>query len=297
MITINKDADTTLADYYTGHYKPLRLVGCSPRSLSGYASTLRMWERWPDRPAMHLIDSRTIAAFASWLVPGRAPATVNSYCRMVMSILRFAADQDDIAHPPRWKKLRESKHVPVGITEAEFSAIMSVVKMLPGKMCEIPNRLWWQALFAVDWETGLRVTALLSIASYDVLIDQGGLYCQAAEQKDREAAWFSLSPDTLNLVRAIHNPQRDKLFPHDVTLNCLRRRLRRIYTAAGIYAPKGCSMAFHRWRVATASHSIVAGQDAQRKLGHSSPNITKRYEDPRIVRVLRNNDHITAPLS
>ncbi len=299
MISINESnaANMTLSEYYKQVYRPMRLIGRSARTFQAYDTALTLWMQWPENVPLGRIDSRTIARFSQWLLPGRSPASVNSYLRCIMAFLRFAADEDDIGKPPKFRKLKEMKRVPLALTTEEFLAVLSVARKQKKPVCGIPACDWWASLLCVDWETGLRITALLSIATRDVLLDQGGFYCQAETQKDREAAWYPLSPDTMELVKKIYDPTRKLLWPLDIKANGLGRRFRRFLERSGIYAPKGACMAFHRIRKSTASYIKAAGGDAQRKLCHSSPSITEHYLDPRIVRAAICTDLVAAPLA
>jgi len=215
---------------------------------------------------------------------------------MITAILRFASEEDDIGKAPRMRKLQEPKRVPLAFTADEFLAILSVTDRTTGTICGIPTNDWWRGLLCVGWEAGLRITALLSLASRDVLLDQSGLFSQAEDQKDKEADWYPLSPETTEAVRRIYDTRRTLLFPCHLTLNGLRRRFRTIMKRSGIYAPKGAGMAFHRLRRSTASYTAAAGGDATKKLCHSSPKITARYIDPRVVRPSRNADLVPAPI-
>ena len=286
---------TTLRELYDDAYRPIRLVGRSPRTLQAYDAAISLWQRFPQTAPLIQINTRLIAQFAEWLLSGRSAATVNSYVKRIMVILRFASEEEEIGNPPRWRKLRESKRVPLALTEAEFLKVLAIAEREPGQVGGIPAPAWWRSLLPADWESGLRLRALLSIASRDVLCDQNGFYCQAENQKDREAAWYPLSPATMELIRAIFDPERELLWPHDVCATTIGRRFRRMLDDSGIYAPKGAGMAFHRIRKSTASYIKAAGGDAQQKLGHSSPSVTERYLDPRIVHTPRQTVVVPAP--
>jgi integrase len=272
-----------LSEYFADAYRPLQLVGAPLTTLRGYQTALAQWSRWPGHPTMPRTDSRAMARFAEWLLPDRSAATVNSYCKHILAILRFAADEDDIAAAPKFRKLKEMKRVPLALTNEEFLRVLATAEQRRGTICGIPSPLWWGSLLCADYESGVRVTAMLSVASCDVLLDQGGFFCQAEPQKDREAAWYPLSPDTIQRIRRIYDPNRKLLWPLDVTPNALWRRFRTILNQSGIYAPKGCGLCFHRVRKSKASYTEAAGGDAQRALGHSARSVTERYLDPRIV--------------
>lgn len=292
-VRLHSGAD--LDDYFENTHMPTRLVGCSRDTIGLMRVALILWNRWPGHRPLHQITSRTLADFSAWLLPGRSPASVNTYLRRIMAILRAAAEDGELPAVPRYRKLRELIRAPLAFTKDEFCAVLRIAYRQPGVVGGIRANLWWPSFLSVEWETGLRVRAQLSITHGDLLLDQCGLFCQAEAQKDREADWYPLSPDTIQMVRLIYDPRRKLVWPSNVSLDCLRRRLRRMMDDAAIYAPRGSGMVFHRTRRSCASYVAVAGGNPTRKLGHSSPQITARYLDPRIVRSARNTDLVPAP--
>jgi integrase len=285
-----------LSDYFADKYRPCQLVGCARPTIALYEVSLRHWERWPGRVPLDRIDSPSLAQFAEWMLPGRSPVSVNSYMRPILAILHFAADEDDIAKAPKFRRLREPKRVPLAFTIDEFNAVMAETGKEDYLIGGIRAKLWLPSFFCADWESGLRVNALLSIVSFDMLLEQGGFYCQAEKQKDAEADWYPLSPATLELIQKIYDPRRKLVWPLDKTVYWLRDRLTDMMNRSGIYSPGGSCSKFHRLRKSTASYMAAAGLDAQKKMGHSSPKTTERYLDPRIVRSAKNNDLVPAPI-
>jgi integrase len=273
----------TLGSYYESTYCPERLVGCTPGTRIQYEVALKHWQRFSGATSIAEIDKTLLAGFAQKLLPDRSAATVNKTMRHLLAILRSAEEAEDIPKVPRFRKLRESKSVPLAFTVEEFGKLLATVARLPGTHCGVPLSLFWRSLLLVCWETGLRVKALLSVQSRDVLFDSGGLYCQASSQKNKTAQWFCLSDTTLDAIRAIYRPTRVPLWPREVTDATIARHFRKILDASGIYAPVGNGMCFHRLRRSTASYTKAAGGDPTKKLGHSAPSVTIRYFDPRIV--------------
>ena len=275
-----------LQEFYENTYRPLRHVGCSDGTIGNYQPALTHWRRFAGDLPLERIDSRLIARFQEYLLSGRSPASINTYVRPLMAILRLAADEEIalIDRPPKVRKLKEPKHVPLALTVEEFGKVLATATTNAKPVCGIRGTDWWAALLLVCWETGLRYTALLSILTVDVLSDSGGLFCQAEEQKSKEGQWFPLPPDVLRVIETIYLPDREFLFPHDVTAETIGKRFRRILDRSGIYAPKGSGMRFHRLRRSKASYTKALGGDATLALGHSTPSVTERYFDPRITR-------------
>lgn len=272
----------TLDYYYRSTYKPTKLVGCSPKTLIQYSVAIGHWIRFAGNMPIDKIDRRTMADFSAWLLDGRSPSTVNKIIRHIMPILRFAEEEGHIPKAPKVQRLKERKAVPLALTLDEFAAVMRAASEEPLSRGGIPGPTWWTALLLTCWETGLRMTALLSVRSVDVLFDSHGLYCQADSQKDGEAQWFQLSKITLDAIRKIYNRRNKLLWPKAEKNAQIQRNFRRILDRSGIYATTGTGMCFHRIRKSVASYTLANGGNATRKLGHSSASVTERYYDPRI---------------
>lgn len=273
----------TLPEFFEDCYLPLRLVGESPKTVVAYRTALNCWKRFARETPIDKIDTELLSRFQSHLLTSIKPVSVNTYCNHLMVLLRFAADEDQavIDKPPRWRKLREPKRVPLALTTEEFGKVLATARAwnLPSNAAD-----WWTALLLTCWETGLRYTALLSLRSIDVLFDSATLYCQAETQKDKEGMCYELPPHVAEAIRKIHDPKRELLFPRDVTIETVGKWFRDILNASNIYAPKGCGMRFHRLRKSKASYTHAAGGNAQQVMGHSSQAVTVRYLDPRICK-------------
>jgi len=269
----------SLLEYYRATYRPMRLVGKSPRTLIAYETALGQWQRFSAKTPIDLIDARMLAEFQAKLLQTVAAASVNCYCRHLLAILRYYAEEDGLLRAPRWRKLKEPKRVPLALTVEEFSRVLAAADDWPGCIGGVAAGPWWKALLLVAWDTGLRFSALMELRAVDFRGD--GVYCQPETQKDAEGQWFTLPPDTVAAVQAVQR-RGARLFPCHVQAQTIGRWFRIILDHAGIYAPKGSGCRFHRIRRSKASYTKAAGGDATRELGHSQPSVTERYYDPRI---------------
>jgi integrase len=265
-----------LIEFYRESYLPMRLVGKSPGSLAGYAMALRRWSQFSTAD-IEQIDSRLLAGWQAWMLPGHSPATVNSYMRHVRAILNYAASEEVgvLARPPTIRMLREPRRSPLALTVEEFAAVLRMAE-------HEPNAPLWRALLLTAWESGLRLRSLVSLRPVDVLFNSDGLYAQAEGMKNAVAQWFPLQPETLQAIRTIYSLENERLFTFRIAPRQIQRIMRRILDTSGIYAPHGSGMCFHRLRKSKASYTKLAGGDATAALGHSRPEITVRYLDPRI---------------
>jgi integrase len=284
--TMIRAADTpTLSEFFERTYLPVRLVGAADGTVENYRQALTHWRRICGETPVAKVNSISIATFQRGLSVGRSEATVNGYTRPIMAMLRLAADDDFcvIDRAPKVRMLREPKRSPLAITVEEFAKVLAAARSWPRSIAGYQPIDWWDAVLLTDWETGLRLEALFALRSVDLLWDDRGLFSQAEDAKDKEAAWHELQPATLDAIRKIYDPRRELLFPRRVQVKTIGRWFREILDASGIYAPKGCGMRFHRLRRSKASYTELAGGDAQRALGHSARSVTLRYLDPRIV--------------
>lgn len=277
---------STLAKYFEEVYLPQRLVCASADTIEHYRLALKHWAAVHPSLKIQHITSRHIAEFQQYLANGRSAASVNSYTRPIKAILRFAAEDEEqvlLGQLPKIRMVHERRNSPLALTIEEFSKILARVAALSGQMCGYPAADWWTAVLLTAWETGLRMRALISLRTVDLLWEDQGIFSQADVAKDREAAWFSLQPATLEAIKKIYDPMRELLFPRTLAMSTIGKKFRGILDTSGIYAPRGAGMCFHRIRRSKASYTELAGGDAQRALGHSSRSVTERYLDPRIV--------------
>lgn len=273
---------STVEDFYRDNYLPLHLLGCSPRTPVAYETAVTQWKRFSPSTAIGDIDAKLLASWAQqMLAAGKSAGTVNCYLRHVKAVLRAAFSDPSMA--PVAPKLREPKRVPLAYTTDEFHKVLTTAKQWPGTIGGSPAADWWTAVLLVDWEAGLRLTALMSLLTVDFLPDQNGLLSRPETEKDDEGGWYFLPPETIKAVQRIVRPEEPLLFHPGVKPETVGRWLRKILDKSGIYAPKGCGMRWHRIRKSKASYTEAAGADAQLALNHSARSVTERYLDPRIV--------------
>lgn len=275
----------TVPAFFEAVYCLQRLICSTADTLEHYRLALRHWAMVHPGLPISSVDSRAIAEFQQAISLGRSAATVNSYTRPIMAIVRMATEEDQglLERVPKVRKVREREKSPLALTIEEFSTILAHVRTLPGEMGGYPAPDWWLAVLLTCWESGLRFTALMSVRTVDLLWSNCGFFSQADVAKNKKADWFPLQPVTLDAIRKIYDPIREWLFPRSLALSTTGKRFRAILDAAGLYAPKGSGMRFHRIRRSKASYTELAGGDATKALGHSARSVTLRYLDSRIV--------------
>jgi integrase len=102
--------------------------------------------------------------------------------------------------------------------------------------------------------------------------------------KNRHGKRFRLGPDAIQAIRDIWTPARELLFPmSDSNLQRMGEDFNAILRLAGIPKSRRRSMTqLHKWRRTVATMAAVNSglPAAVALLGHSGPEITRRYIDP-----------------
>jgi len=285
---MNRHRDNTLYTFFREQFLPVRLLGCTPTTVSDYRDKVAVWTRWSGGGTpLEQIDAPLVASFLGGLSQVRAAATVNHYRRVLFAILRYAYRRKyllSIEWMTDVRRLRERLDDPAVYLLDEVEALIAAARREPGEISGIPARRWWPALLLVIWNCGTRISATMQLRCRDVDLGQRNVELRASTQKQAKTQIFALLDATVAALAAIWCPHRDLLFPwpHDPGRQwpALNRRFRRIITVAGIPQPR---QPFHQLRRASGSYLQRGGGDAQRHLGHSSPHTTQRYLSSRVV--------------
>ena len=182
---------------------------------------------------------------------------------------------------PSIRRINVPERIPEAWLTEEMRRLVESAAMEPGTIEGVPAGEWWRVLFLVAYETGERVTSLLSLRFSDT---RGGLVIFRADARkgQRRDIARPISLDTAMAVDAIALPRRDLVFPWTRSVSTLYHYLNRILVRAGLPTDRRCK--FHRIRKTSASYYELGGGDAQVLLDHSSPTLKrKHYLDPRIT--------------
>lgn len=248
----------------------------------------RLFERWaqcPVPPAQLSVESAT--TWVSWLAESRAPATVNSRRRALLTLWR-AAWRDDMACRPdaeRIPKLREPVRVPIAWRTEEVSRLLVAARMQPGEIYGAVARDFWPATILLCYDTAARIGAVMRARTADCNLGERWILLRAEAQKTHCDQWFPLSAQAVGALRNIYSSRRATLFPRCQLDGYLQRRFRRIVEAAGLSADPRRKDLFQKIR--RTSLSYIARKDLQaavQQAGHCRAELTIRhYLDPSIV--------------
>jgi integrase len=237
-----------------------------------------------DLPLSELSDSLAADFLASLTRQNRQPITVNNHRARLLAVWRMALDRGLVSAVPRVKKLKRFWDEPDAWNEQEAARIVEAagkLDLLP--ICGIPANKWWRAFLLVGYWTALRRGSLLELRRADLDLKSGWLYVRPVGIKTRHGKRFRLGADALDAVRQIWMPDRELLFPWRGCRGETRVHFRRILQLAAIPHSQRRSMnQTHKWRRTVATLAAARGglPAAVALLGHSGPDMSRRYIDP-----------------
>lgn len=197
----------------------------------------------------------------------------------MLAIWRFAHDRGLVPTRPTISPTVLPERVPTAWTIEQVKKLMVVAEVSPGKVGNVPARLWWPALLLLLWETGERIGAALGAKWVD--FNPPHLLIRAEARKGRRKdRLYVLTDDLCELLTAAHDPTSDAVLAWPLTPTYLYRRLHRLLKRAGM---DGKRVAFHQIRRSVATAFAAAGGNATELLDHANPKTTKAYLDPRLM--------------
>lgn len=268
-------------------YAPLK--GIDDRTVALYKFTIKPFSAFLGRQALLTdLEELQVARFLQKRVRERAPATAAKDRAQLRAIWEFAARRKLVDTWPSMPRITVPERVPEAWVTEEMSRMLESAAKETANYDGIPASLWWRALLLVAYDTGERATAVVSLRWADV---RGSAVVFRAEDRKgkRRDILREIGPETVAALEAIRG-DRELVFPFPRAKTYLWDRLGIILKRAGL--PHGRRDKFHKIRRTTASYYEAAGGSAQRLLDHSSPAVTRRYLDPRIVKGLAAPDVI-----
>lgn len=315
---------TSLSAYFENRMIALNPRIRKPASADAYRTDLRILQRYFEseflgrteikRPLLLSdLSADLLNGAAAWQVrQGRSSATANRLLRHVLSIWRFAKEdetlQDAVPVIGKVRKHKEPKRQPEAWSQDQFALLVAAASRMQGNVGDVPERVWWPCLLLVAYWTGVRVTALMEIPSSCVDFERNEIRVPAEIQKHFADQGFELPTDVMELLRQIDPVGRGLTtvfedWKYDRTCRPWKRlskHLGQIITAAGFKPTRKTK--FHQIRRTTATF-IAAKRgigEAQAFLGHSSSQTTLRYIDQRFMerpRVTSILPHVPVPVS
>jgi integrase/recombinase XerD len=287
---------TLLQRYFADHLTRHRAA--SPRTIAAYRDTFRLLllfvERHigksPNAVALTDLDPRVVLAFLDYLERDRANSSRSRNARLaaIRSFLRYAAHHDISALPV----IERTLAVPMKRCDKPLLGFLSREEMQA--ILDAPETDHWtgrrdQALFAVMYNTGARVSEIIGLRVSDVILE--GSPCVHIHGKGRKQRTIPLWRKTAALLRAWKRElgeiaQTASIFPNRdgraMTRSNVTQRLAIYVKTAAQRSPKlvGRPVSPHTFRHTTAMHLLQSGIDITviaLWLGHESTMTTHMY--------------------
>lgn len=319
----------SLRDFLDGTYRPIKLRGCSPLTLQGYEEAVRLFERYwrtVDPPAREKLPV-PVEALADEAVGGFLlsrtdvePPTRNKHLRYLAALSKLAASKGLLACPLSLREEDEPKRKPRCWSIEELEALIAVASTMNdpkqkrllryrrSRIGDTPAAYWWMALLLVVYNTGVRISAVMSIHVEDLDLVRGTVLIRAENQKDKEDQEISLIPEALAALQLLKPERLTRLFqewPFDKAKATgvhrkhrwatLTQHLSVLLQAAGL--PTTRRDKFHKLRRTFCTQvARKRGKETARELmGHSTQAVTDIYIDPRFMELPSVADIISRP--
>ena len=268
-----------LSDLLLSVYSPIR--GLSERTERLYGFTLARWAGILGRPpTLADFDEIAVARFLAARSREVSPASVAKDRAQLVALWNFAAKRGLVDRWPEVRRVTVAERVPEAWTIEQFRRLLAAAALEQTTIAGVPARHWWRALLLLAYDTGERVAALRALRWEDVR-DDDVIFRAETRKGGRRDISRPFGDSTGLALGEIREPLRDLVFPWDRHPSYLWGRLGIILKRAGLPHDRRCK--FHRIRRTTASFYAAAGGNATMLLDHSSPAVTRRYLDPRIV--------------
>lgn len=291
--------EETLIDLFFQHYKPKQLRATTKKNATLFGIAINQFARYLNHtPTISHLNDDDVEGFCFWCIEelGLSPYTANCYRSKIIALWNFLARKRLVEQYPTVGKMKEPHRIPRAWTMGQLATLFQACSELTGRMGRIPSALWWHAIHAVIWDTGERISAVLSLAWDDLAWDTRFIVSRAENRKGKtEDKAFLLHPDTIIVLRKLREHSTGStIFPVDCTLATVYNRYKRLLERAGLPSDRTCK--FHRMRRSVASYFEAAGGDATKLLGHSARRVTdKSYLDPTITETKQASDLLFRP--
>ncbi len=288
VVFIGNTSPRSLTNFLNNVYAPRRMAACKATSVQEYAQVISAFRRFLGcEPTLDQLNDDQIERLTAFYVrSGRSAATINGYITYLTTLWRFAWKKKLLDELPRdIVKLRCQKRLPEAWSLEQFGRILEAAAAEPGTftLFQIPAGIWWTGLLLVLFDTGLRISAVLTLDAAAFDPTTGWLSVPPELQKQKAGQAFKLHPQTVDVLAKL--PRTGKLFPTrwKSPKEPLTRRYKQIVKRAGL--PHGKRDGFHKIRrtVATLIDSVGGLEAAKQQMGHSTSSLTRKsYVDPRL---------------
>jgi integrase len=269
----------TLHQILIDFYAPM--TGISDRTIKLYGYTLRSWGELLGRPPEPAdLEELTVARFLSHRVRTMSAGTAAKDKAQITALWGFCSRRKLCDTWPQTPRIIVPERIPEAWLADELQRLIDSARQEPNTYCGFPGSLVFPAMLLTAYSTGERIGAIMALKCRDV---RGcSVIFRAEDRKGRRRDIFrDISVACADALLAVRRGPDDTAIPWGRHPTYVYNRLKIILKRAGL--PHGRQDKFHKVRKTTASYYEAAGGSAQRLLDHSSPAVTRRYLDPRIV--------------
>lgn len=221
-----------------------------------------------------------------------APKTTNERRGRINSMWSWLARRGVVTTWPTVPPIPEPERIPVAWSREQLTKLFHAADKERLLIDGVPAPAWWRSLHYAAWDSGERITALISCC-WPHLQGEWLLIPAELRKGKRKDRIYRMGADTLAAIDAIRQPERERIWPWPYCPNYLWVRYRILRKRAGL--PIDRKSAFHRIRKSVASYYEQAGGNATELLGHTSRHVTRSYLDPTIVKVVHPADVLFRP--
>lgn len=272
-------------------FLPQNLRARSGKTHSQYGYALDDFAEFLGRePTLADLTDELLAGLANHLLgPARklAEITANERVGRIKTFWNWAAKKRHVDTFPTVGRVPVPEKVPRAWREDELVKLFNACRFTKGEIGGVPAWRWWMCLHAWLWCTGERIGATLALEPSHLSLQEHVAVVPAGVRKGRRKSMvYALWPDVVLMLAEIlppNLPDRERVFPWPSDPTSFYNHYHRLLARAGLKWERGVGP--HRMRVSHATWKHIAGEDATRALGHSSPETTRRsYIDPSLLR-------------
>ena len=264
----------------TEFYAPL--TGICDRTIALYGYTMRSWGDLLGRtPETTDLEELAVARFLQHRVRTKSAATAAKDRAQIRAIWEFCVRRRLCETWPQVPRIIVPERVPEAWLIDELQRVIDAARQEPFTYCGFSGSLVFPAILLTAYSTGERIGGIMGLLCRDV---RGCSVIFRAESRKggRRDVFRDISVACADALLAVKRGPDDTAIPWDRHETYIYNRLDIILRRAGL--PHGRRDKFHKVRKTTASYYQAAGGSAQQLLDHSSPSVTRRYLDPRIVK-------------
>jgi integrase len=276
-----------LSDFLEQQFFLLRSKTQDAKTYQHYRRAVRWLGEMLGRPALleDLTDDHVAAAMKHLMTTrGQSAVTANGTHKCLCCLWRFARDKGLLSTGPTVSPLPTPRRTPRAWRREELARLVEAARNSTGAICGLPAGIWWSAVLAISWDTGVRAGELLSLRWDWLDFETGWLHVPAEARKGKHHdEVYGLAEDTLSLLKRM--PRTTPLIFGWTTMHRSRywQLWKELLKRAGLPATRYTATQCLRRTFATWLE--VGGGSATDALGHSSRDITRRaYIDPTLTR-------------